>query len=310
MAGFLGLPRELRDMIYEALITDEEPRPTLEKYCEQRRYAAYQYSFTPRQSRTTCAGFLASNRQIHEELNEAIERAHRKGLTSGKLDCLELFRPLPSACDIGVPCHLTWLRMPVVKTKREHATRPGGLMNSVFAFFWQRILWAAGKGAPTLQSASTRFDQLWVDVRLQPDLSRATRRSIIGYFRLGRAIIFALKHILEQGPNLSIPSGASPSIHFSHKTTIKEVVLNVVAEPSVGLEDEDASEMVNFQAQGLTEIWDRLWLGQWDEYNILLRRIDQVRICVNGETVRTRPLAKEWKRGNAEARYAATRTGF
>ncbi|KAF2242864.1 hypothetical protein BU26DRAFT_378650, partial [Trematosphaeria pertusa] len=199
MAQFFDLPRELRDMVYMAVITHERPRPTLGEAQWLFRFrrifepqssvrGEYGCAYSLEQTPSTCANLLVCNRQIYAEMGEAIERAKRKGLMAVRLDCIaedESFH------------YFTWLAMPLVKTRRsfhDGKLRMPGWVDRVM----DRYLTCShriGCLACRSRSSSTAIHQLWVDIRLVGDRSAKWLRNSSPPDRTSWAICAALKRI-------------------------------------------------------------------------------------------------------------------
>jgi len=125
-----------------------------------------------------------------------------------------------------------------------------------------------------------------------------------------------LKRILDNGPDFS-------GLHRSPRTyMVDELVLNVVTPsgvPPEGFlpEDYHAQELRDglvhpkSVARELNEVWNYIWAPGFDplrnHYWPLIERIEIVRVCIDGETWRTRKLRLELKRGQDERRKIALR---
>ncbi|KAH7120809.1 hypothetical protein B0J11DRAFT_438590 [Dendryphion nanum] len=325
MSCFLNFPREIRDMIYAAILTEERPRPTLGEADWLFKYrrvfepasarrgeygCAYSLDEVPR----TCANFMACNRQVHEEMKDAIFRAKKKGDLAAKLDCIaedESFH------------YFTWLGISLVKTSTPNPvdSRPSffpGWADRLLEKYRQCPQWTSGSGHPSCQSSSTLINELWVDIRIFGDRSGKWFRNTSPPDRTSWALCAAVKRILEKGPDFSRMEETANTV------TVEELVLNVVTPPNVPKEkylsedyplDGTKGGLVHPRtvAKELVDVWNKIWSG--DEikgvyYQVLLERVQRVRVCVDGDTYRVRELRLELERGQAERRRIAARVGW
>ncbi|KAF2260727.1 hypothetical protein CC78DRAFT_386782 [Lojkania enalia] len=321
MPQFLDLPRELRDMIYLAVITAECPRPTLGDAQwlfrfrrvfepESIRWGEYGCAYSQEQRPETCANLLQCNRQIHQELTEAIQFAKTRGCGSVRLDCIAEDESFHYFTWLSIPLVTTSINMDGGKSKaipewvdrilEKYLTCPHRLLNS---------------GCLGCRSTSTLIHQLWVDVRLFGDRSGKWSRNSSPPERTSWAICAALKRLFDQGPDFSRMTGTR------NTTLVDELVLNVVAPPNVPEEKYLAEDfptdgvrdgMVHPRtvARELVDVWNKIWSAddfKSSFYQSLLERIKRVRVCVNDETWRIRELRLELERGQAERRRIAAR---
>lgn len=324
MPQFLDLPRELRDMIYLAIITAERPRPSLgeaqwlfrfrrviEPQSSHRGEYGCAYSLEPRPS--TCANFLQCNRQVHEELSRAIRLAKKKELMSVRLDCIaedESFH------------YFTWLGIPLVKTTWVMKEGRSRLMPEWADRMMEKYLACPHRvlssGCLACGTPSTLIHQLWVDVRLFGDRSGKWFRNSNPPDRTSWAICAALKRIFDKGPDFSSMK------QTANTTMVDELVLNVVTPPNISKEKllaedfpadgiKDGLVHPRTVAKELVDVWNKIWAGEDFKssfYQILIERIKKVRVCVNEETWRVRELRTELERGQAERRRIAARVGW
>ncbi|KAF2180612.1 hypothetical protein K469DRAFT_714613 [Zopfia rhizophila CBS 207.26] len=323
MPQFLDLPRELRDMIYLAVITAEVPQPTLGKV---HWMSEFQWVFEPQsssrgeygcgysldQAPQTCANLLACNRQIYTEMGEIIQIAKRKDMVRVKLDCIAEDECLH---------YFTWMAIPLVKT----STNVGGRSRTISSWadrMMDRYLTCPyrllSSGCLAGRSSSTLISQLWVDVRLFGDRSRKWFRNSNPPDRTSWAICAALKQVLEKGPNFSTWKNSG------NTTTVDELVLNIVPQPSIPKErylpeDFPIGEMRDgvvhprTVAKELVDVWNRIWSAEDFKggfYWSLIERIKRVKVCINEETFRVRELRAELERGQEEQRRIAARVGW
>jgi hypothetical protein len=191
--------------------------------------------------------------------------------------------------------HVTWLNFPMVETRVE---RPR-------ARFWK-------------VSTATRLRCLQVDVRLTGNRKRKWASPVIVGKPPGRiawGVCAALKRVIEFGPDF----GREGKV--GRVWMVDEVVLNVVTPgdvPPEGFLDEDLDGgqiedgVVHPKsvARELNAVWNYIWAPSHEvaaAHWLLIERIGRVRVCLDGETWRTRELREEWKRGQDERRRIAMR---
>jgi hypothetical protein len=322
MPQFLDLPRELRDMIYMTIVTAERPRPSLGEAQWLFRFrrvfepqsnhrGEYGCAYSLEQPPTTCANFLSCNRQIYEEMKEAIRLASKKEMLSVKLDCIaedESFH------------YFTWLGIPLVRTTIRMNEGRSRIMPGWADRIMERYLTCPHRvlssGCFSCHSSSTLIRQLWVDVRLVGDRSGKWFRNSNPPDRTSWAVCAALKRILEKGPDFGNMK------ETGNATTVDELVLNVVTPPghpkNQYLDEElptdefkDGLVHPRTVAKELVDVWYKIWSGdnfKASFYQILIERIKRVRVCVNDETWKVRELRLELERGQAERRRIAART--
>lgn len=323
MPQFLDLPRELRDMIYLVFITSELPRPTLgeahwlfrfrrvfePESCNSGEYGCA-YSLQERPS--TCANLLSCNRQINQEMREMIRFAERRALMPVKLDCIaedESFH------------YFTWLAIPLVKTREEIQEGKSRIIPSWVERVLENYLICPhmlSSGCLACRRSTTLINQFCVDVRLFGDRAGKWFRNNNPPDRISWAICAALKHILERGPNFS-------RLKDQRNTTmVDELVLNIVTPPNVPKEkylaedvpidaEQDGLVHPKTVARELVDVWNTIWRADDYKgrlYHVLIERIGRVRVCIDGDTFRVRELQTELKRGQAERRRIAARTGW
>jgi hypothetical protein len=303
MVPFLELPRELRDMIYEAVITMERPRPSyqevqwssrfqrvLESYSVRRGEYGCAYSLEPPPA--TCANLLQCNRQVYHEMSERIEWVRKKGLMAMKLDCIaedESFH------------YFTWICIPLVETTVDERERRSNIVFNLA----NRLIRGFGEYLSS-RTFSTLVHQLWIDVRLCGDRHGKWFRNSCAPDRTSWAICAALKRFFDQGPDFSSKKSLANST-----ITVGELVLNVVTprdvpeerylDEGLGLDQmQDGLVHPRTVAKELVDVWNTIWSGhglKGSLYQVLLERIKQVRVCVNGKTFKERELRLELERG-------------
>ncbi|KAF2125121.1 hypothetical protein P153DRAFT_254883, partial [Dothidotthia symphoricarpi CBS 119687] len=203
MPGFLSLPRELRDMVYTALLTNTRPKPTLHDTQSISNWTRvwepssihrgeWGCTFSLSAAPNTCASFLVSSRQVHDEMTQAIERARRKSLLAATLDCLahdESFH------------YFTWLSIPLVKTARclavegKTPTWTDRMMGGYrYLTAPHRVL---GKTNPS-SATTTTIQLLCIDIRLSGDRSAKWLGNHAGPERTSWAVCAALKRLFDR----------------------------------------------------------------------------------------------------------------
>jgi hypothetical protein len=298
MPQFLDLPRELRDMIYLAIITWQDPYPEPRAACTRLRPGDDGHDdigcvYFSERVPSTCANVLTVNRQISHEMTQTIERARRKDMLSAKMDCIVN----------GDEWHwLNWRSLPFVRTTYTHVpiekkVTPG----------WVPKVPVVGRllAAPETPRVilTTSIEHLQIDVHsIHCQESQGDDHTT---HRTGWAIFAALKKILET---------PSPS-----ELNIATLILNVILpppSPSPAPAQETrppVNEYSRLLVQDLVNVWNALWAN--DErrakaYRILLERIQRVRVCIDGVLVRERELRLELERGQRERRRIAMRVGW
>lgn len=319
MPQFFELPRELRDMIYMAIITWEDPRPTLQHttsvYGWNRLWDHQSWDsdgpacmFSSKKAPTTCVNILAANRRINEEMKQTINRAREQRLMLARMDCMVKNEKNH---------YFTWLSIPVVHNTRSATNMAKNKMVSGWASSVPivRRLLAVPQRRQSIGGVTTSIEQLQVDIRLL-EIDLATQRRDPSE-QTGWAICAALKRVCENDPE-----------RFSRPTTIDTLVLNIVssdrptkntpaqesstgvAQPMSVANDLDDARVV---ARELINVWNKLWSideSKGRYYRSLLERIQRVRVCVDEVLVRERELSLELERGQAEGRRIAQRVGW
>ncbi|KAF2271487.1 uncharacterized protein EI97DRAFT_267411 [Westerdykella ornata] len=319
MAQLLSLPRELRDMIYMALITAERPRPDFKRErWTPKSHKLYSYCATrPIRPPVNCAGMLQCSRQVHREMSEAIEEAKAKQLAALKLDYFIMDAETSIA---------TWLRIPIVETKGRVGRRqekaegtpkwririPGSTASA--AENHDGCPHAISRPRCVCGNSSTLLHQLWVDVRYARTLGHEDELDAVHCQVWG--ICATLVDVLERGGNWS---REAPSCNIA---MIDELVLNVVSprhlvngivQRSRGTQTTDSTRELDSEAAWVARrvlgVWDTLWTSDASSkpFRLLLERIRRVRMCIDGETWRVRELQPELERGWAEQRRIAAR---
>ncbi|KAF1998791.1 hypothetical protein P154DRAFT_523834 [Amniculicola lignicola CBS 123094] len=322
MPRFLNLPRELRDMVYLALITDEKNSPTLGEVQwlfrfrrvfepQSSRWGEYGCAYSLEKMPRTCANLMACNRQVYEEMKEVVDFSKRKAMIPVKLDCIaedESFH------------FFSWLSNPIVQTNLV-LEEPCRIMPSWAETMIEKYLGSSNSyfnPAPNFRGSSTIVHQLWVDVRIMGDRAEKWSRNMGPADRTSWAVCAVLKRILEKGPDFSSAKDSGSTI------IIEELVLNVVSLPNTPNEkylpqdfpaDGVKEGLVHPKtvAKELVDVWNRIWSAddfKGTFYQILLERIQRVRVCIDGETWRVRELRLELERGQAERRRIAARVGW
>jgi hypothetical protein len=314
MSQFLNLPRELRDMAYAEILTSRRPLSTLEDTKSTFWYRPRTgLGFSLEKAPSTCANFLACNRQIYAEMTQAIERARHKGQLAARIDCIAKDKMH----------YFTWLAIPLVRTTASEQGSGKSTLSGVMPNWATKVLAATGHvlgsttANPTYHRATT-IEQLWIDIRLFEPSSTTVADHESPRDRLSWAVCAALKHILEHN------ASTKPTRDCRNTTSIDEVILNVVpqfeARAASALSDDGESLFSSESRSSPTEellhdlvnVWNKLWAGvvytrvgdeyQSRHYRTLLEKIKRVRICLDGETFRVRELAVELERGQAERR--------
>lgn len=309
MPHFFDLPRELRDMIYLAVITWSRPRPQLTGtttrclFFEPSNEASSPSHSGPSGSKpptTSCANLLATNRQVHAEMVHAVARARRKGLLVARLDY---------ANGDGFYHAFQWLGVPIVRTSTVQLhplpKQTAGWKRNVPVV---RHLFAAQslKKLATCWCTATTVEQLQIDVRLlgqQPG-------------SLDNAIMWAICDTLKGLVGTKGTAG-----NCANEVTIDTLILNVVTAAQSGVLTEalvgDATRIFDDDSQAvaksLLDIWNKLWSGVEylnGTYCILLERIQRVKVCIDGVLIRERELRLELERGQAERKRIALRVGW
>jgi hypothetical protein len=332
MVGFLDLPRELRDTIYDALLLSTSPLPTppISKFLsyDPATPTRYKKTYEPASALRgefgcayalgdvppTCGSVLAVSRQVRAEMGAARARLERKGRVAVRMDCIaedESFH------------YFSWVGVPLVETR---ATGAAGRWTSVLPRWMDAGVarWLAphvggsSGGVRAACTSTTRIARLCIDVRIVGDRAHKWNPFSRPADRTAWAVCAALKRFFERGPYLA----AEHAHALSHSITVDELVLNVVAPPpTVKLLDED------FPADGVGEgtvhprtvarelvgVWGKIWAGDDMKgalYGGLLERIGWVRVCEGGETYRVRELRGVLERGQKERKRIAERIGW
>lgn len=114
MPNFLGLSRELRDLVYMAVLNSANKPPPSPSADSEERHQSYEETFQGCNMYSThpvhiaSAALLLTNRQIHAEFAASIARLKRSGRLRYKLDCM-LYEE-----EIIYP---TWLSVPVLSER-------------------------------------------------------------------------------------------------------------------------------------------------------------------------------------------------
>lgn len=315
MSQFLALPRELRDLIYTAILTWSAPRPPINDPTTDTRGIANRYQgrspdearciYSPKGVPSTCANVLAVSRQVNDEMTQAITRARKKDLLRAKIDVQARF---------GGSHAVTWLSLPLVYASDIRAnTRPTrDLLSNVPVV--GRLLAAPLSGKPT-PTRTTRIEQLQVDIRpFGHEEAEAWKWG--GASQLTAwSVCESLRSILEQYP--AGPQGRM----YSNELSIDILILNVVLPPPDPSPDPSLSaalkpavdDYTRILTRDLINVWNALWANsdaRAKRYRVLLERIERVRVCVDGEVVRERGLRCELERGQRELRRIAERVGW
>ncbi|KAH7379544.1 hypothetical protein BKA66DRAFT_420394 [Pyrenochaeta sp. MPI-SDFR-AT-0127] len=319
MPQLLELPRELRDMIYLEVLIGQRPTPTISDTVSASGWnrpwepksglGDHGCAFSSKRAPSTCANFLACNKQVFGEMMQTIDSARRKGLLAARMDCI-----------VKDEMHyFTWLSIPLVKTGPSPHEQKRSIVPSWAVYLTTPHIALSNRGL-TQRNASTVIDQLWIDIRLLGDALSNRRVFESPRDRTSWAICAALKHVFEHDPDII------PTRDCQNDVTIDEVVLNVVSPstpvpkttthylvaPNNTMLEVEKPNMTHPEnvSRELVDVWNKLWSG--DEfkaryYKNLLQRIKRVRVCVDGVTFRVRELRVELERGQAEARRIAMR---
>ncbi|OAL47972.1 hypothetical protein IQ07DRAFT_646169 [Pyrenochaeta sp. DS3sAY3a] len=321
MPQFFELPRELRDMIYMEVITWSRPLPALEDTEKANRWhrpwepksglGDHGCAFSSKRAPSTCANFLACNKQVYSEMQHTLERARRKGLLTARMDCIAR----------DEMHYFTWLSIPIVRTAGgpAHASKPAGMLPT-----WaSKYLSSSASPSTPPFPATTTIDKLQLDIRVFPPSMTSPRAVESPRDRTSWAICAALHHVFEHDASL-IPVRSCPN-----RIAITEVILNVVSPPSVPVAPKLTTHYLvsphsqavlevakenpahpEVLARELVDVWNKLWSG--DEfkaryYRGLLGGIGRVSVCVEGVVWRVREVGGELERGRAERRRIAAR---
>lgn len=291
--------------------------------CQSQAVPEFRCFMASQQMPSTCASFLACNRQINEEMTQMMGRGQKAGRLAARVDCA-----------VKDDAHyFTVVAVPFVKLAKESPPEHrqakdeetwarkifGDWIGSLFdigleemkrmavnKLFWTRI-------NPTYSTV----ERLWMDIRPLERTGANIAGSQTTYNEMTCwAICAALKHMFDNGPD---------AMHSHHRiSSVDEVILNVVAHTHdawarsqgdgsaedtiiVSQNEQRAAELLRNE---LVDVWDKIWSATGRNrsdlkarlYRTLLERIKRVRICVNGETFRTRGLSVELERGRAEMR--------
>ena len=322
MRHFLDLPRELRDLIYMAIIKRERPRPALAhtsamytwlgSTSEKTSWEDRGCIFTPKRMPSACANVLSVNRQVNSEMKQAIDLARRKEVLFASIDCIvyEADRH-----------YFNWLSLPLVHTSISNT--PSEKVRSG----WARKIPGLGRflAAPRWIQGSnckwtTTIEQLRIDIRFFQHDETGQGRFGTRSYRTSWVICEALNRMFESVPNQSQPRDAR------NELTIDTLILDVLPPciplkqgspacrdsrcPHITPANADCTRVV---IADLVDVWNKLWSSdeaKAHQYRHLLERIQRVRICVDGVLVRERELRLELERGQAERRRIAARVGW
>jgi hypothetical protein len=321
MLQFFNLPRELRDMVYMAIITWERPRPTLQDIASTGDWHETRILprndpecyFSRRKPPSTCANVLAASRQLNEELRQSMLCARKAGTLVARMDCIVKNERSHS---------FTWLSIPLV-----HRTTQ--VPNKTVGCRWVANMPVVGKlltGPPSQQQAfddaATSIEKLQIDIRLfekDPSMTATLRDRKTSW-----AVCAALKRVCQNKMELL------PTPHWPDCVVIDTLILNVVPRDGAVNEcsvrkdsasaaqtdlvsqskDADNSRAV---ARELVDVWNKLWSGDGYKsrhYSKLLESITRVQVRIDGVSISERELRLELERGQAERRRIAQRVGW
>jgi hypothetical protein len=321
MPQFFNLPRELRDMVYMAIITWERPRPRLEHTAST--WGWHETGILPRNDAgchfsrveppSTCANVLAASRQLNAELRQSIICARKAGTLVARMDCIVKNERSH---------YFTWLSIPVVY-------RTVQVPDNKAACSWVPHVPIIGKllaGPQSQQHAfdddATSIEKLQLDIRLfgkDSSMTGTPRDQTTSW-----AVCAALKRVCQHRMELL------PTPDWPDCVVIDILILNVVphdgaadecrvhkdsgtaaqADPVSHSQDADDARVV---ARELIDVWNKLWSGggfKSRHYSKLLERIKRVQVRVDGVLVSERELRLELERGQAERRRIAQRVGW
>ncbi|RMZ73503.1 hypothetical protein GMOD_00008021 [Pyrenophora seminiperda CCB06] len=285
----------------------------------------------------TCASFLACNRQINVEMMQAIRREKQNGQLCALMDCIVNEQMLYFTW-LAVPLVKTEEKDDVAKWMMMGCKGGSSTPMSKYMRSWvARLLYYAGtRHVPLLgskvvsslysyQPFFTSIERFWINIRLfETSPSDADARGNSTSW----AVCAALSHVFDTtGPRTT----TARRVDF-----IQELVLNVVPQthslsnteeaprhdtnnnnndslfvPETETETEESKtpteEIIRNE---LVDVWNKIWAAdnlptsdlRARHCRFLLEKIDRVRICVDGETFRTRELAAELERGRAAMR--------
>ncbi|KAF1945058.1 hypothetical protein EJ02DRAFT_397151 [Clathrospora elynae] len=323
MTQFLGLPRELRDMIYLEVLISSRSLPTLKDtksisgWCRpwepKSGLGDHGCAFSSKRAPNTCANFLACNKQVNKEMLDTISRVRPKGQLAARMDCIA----------VDEMHYFTWLSIPIVRHTRTSHEANKNTLTRVIPTWATKILTATDRvlgsatGGALYQTSTIVIEQLRIDIRLFEPTSSKTTAFETPRDRTSWAICAALKHVFEHDPDII------PTRDCRNDITIDEVILNVVpydgapeafahhppTDPDLYMpptEDMEATPNPTETAVNeLVDVWNKLWAAEEFKaryYCTLLEKIKKVRICVDGKTFRVRDLGVELERGQAERR--------
>jgi hypothetical protein len=301
MPMFLQLPRELRDLIYTALITSSRPSQHVELALEHtlsfpsirggHDHGCYFLNPTPP---PTCANFLATNRQINEELGQCIARVRQMGRLVARIDCVGDGK--------GDRWHFMWCEVPVVRTTTKCETGHCGSWKARILNLCRAVLGANHGKDVEYTGTVTCIETLQIDVRYAYEEGKFRRRESL----LRWAVCAALTQVLRVDREKEEQAGSFCSRVV---VTIGTLVLNVVKPAREDAACGDADSQVI--ASDLVHVWNELWAGEWDAVycRALLKGIERVRVCIDGVCVRERELKLELERGRKEMKRIALRNG-
>ncbi|KAF2824201.1 hypothetical protein CC86DRAFT_252574, partial [Ophiobolus disseminans] len=200
MPQFFDLPRELRDMIYMAVVTWQRPCPSLQdsdavygwlwSTSERRICREFGCIFSPERVPSTCANMLAVCHQINNEMMKTIDRARRKNVLFGTIDCI---------ADDGDKHFFEWLSLPLV-----HTTQTITVLEEKRSCGWApkvpvvgRLL-AAPKRIPTTNEMTTTIiEKLRIDLRCFKHGENDQERLRTSTERTSWAVCEALKRLFD-----------------------------------------------------------------------------------------------------------------
>jgi hypothetical protein len=315
MPQFFDLPRELRNMVYMAILTWQRPQPKLEDNSTWRWHDTGCY-FARIEPPSTCANVLAASRQLNEELKQSIHFARQAGLLIARLDCIVK----------NERNHFfTWLSIPLV-----HSTIP--VPSNKVVCGWVTYVPVVGRLLTGLQHrrstkhAATSIEKLQVDIRLsgKEDLDRTANLHAIREQTTSWAVCAALKTVCQHRRELSPPPNWPDCVE------VDTLILNIVPQERSANESHARKDSVNAEqadsagqshdaddarivARELVDVWNKLWSGDGfksRQHSRLIERIKRVQVCVDGVLVGERKLRLELERGQAERRRIAQRVGW
>jgi len=305
MPQFSELPRELRDMIYTAILTSESSRASIKNtntnsgWLESSSPDEHGCVYSSKGVPSTCANMLAVNRQVNAEMAQTIQQARKKEMLVAKIDILATF------CGKH---HITWLSLPLVHISTTSPPTPKREILTKVPVVGRLL------AAPQRPTRTTSIEKLQIDVRPTGHEKGAPWQWGAASQSTAWSVCEVLRSLLTRYPNG--PYGDS----FPNEVNIDTLVVNILAPlpPSLPSPIETSTspsqhEYLSLLTHDLINVWNSLWANndvRAKQYRILLEKVERVRVCVGGKVVRERGLRSELERGQRERRRIAERVGW